>query len=75
MDHQLFMQSFVLDVDTQGQDLKPFMLEKWQPHITPIYVCTITFKHAKQTTQKLSIIDPKRPIEPYLTGQVSACWS
>lgn len=47
MNHKLFMQSFVLDLDIEGQDLEPFILEKWQPHVTLIYACTITFKHAK----------------------------
>lgn len=75
MNHKLFMQSFVLDLNTEGQGLEPFILEKWQQHVTLIYACTIAFKHAKQTPPKLSTIDLKRPCEPYLTGQVSACWS
>lgn len=75
MNHKLFMQSFVLDLDIEGQGLEPFILEKWQPRVTLIYARTITFKHAKQTPLKLSIVDQKHPCEPYLTGQVSVCWS
>lgn len=75
MNQQLVMQSSICDLDTLGYDLKPFILEKWQPLVTLIWVCTITFKPAEQSRLQLSIIDPRRPSEAYLTGRGSACWS
>ena len=48
--HEPFMWDFVSDLAGEGHGFEPFIFEKWQPHVTLIYVRFTTFKLTRHQT-------------------------